>query len=689
MQVELINASEQHPFEIRSISSAEQFVDEDDLTEWIFYVKPLLPGKHTLLLKIAVIETIRGKERKRELVLEQTIDILTTVPKDEEFSFNAADFKLAFGNDDTVANEKESSGRTGSSISSTLRRTSLVLLALIVFIGGTYAIVPQEVDWLRVRYLLDTKEAYKEYIEKYEGKKDKHIQKAYIRKIAKKSTVKEIIEFEEKFENSPLLPQLETLKEELRVSRLEEIVRTEDVSAIKAFVDSFSQASQEEKKVINRIVAKKDLPEETKRSLSYTITSVDSTALVEDETMPTTSDSQEEEALLQESTITETGGTEMKEPKNSSLTLPKSKEEQAWKTFINRLNADSLKVFIEENPDNQYLSLAQKRLGYLEGKDAWEALGDSPNETELLSFLKKYGDGPYADLAKAKLKALKPEPVEEPIVKEAPKPDRGILEGIERNMVSIPGGTFQMGDVFDDDEYEDEKPVHQVTVKSFSMLAHEVTFEMYDAFCEATDKEKPEDEGWGRGKRPVINVSWYNAVEYCNWLSGTRGYKPVYTINGSTVTINENANGFRLPTEAEWEYAARERGRKVRFGNGKDIADPEEINFNGSESYKESYSIIGKYRGKTTEVGIFAPNNLGLYDMSGNVREWCWDWYSENYYQQSDGANNPKGPNSGEYRVVRGGSWDGNPNYCRATVRFNFYPYNGYDFIGFRIIRHQ
>lgn len=104
MQVELLNASEQHPFEIRSITSAEQFVDEDDLTEWIFYVKPLLPGKHTLLLKIAVIETIRGKERKRELVLEQTIDILTTVPEDKAFSFNAADFKLAFGNDDIKDN---------------------------------------------------------------------------------------------------------------------------------------------------------------------------------------------------------------------------------------------------------------------------------------------------------------------------------------------------------------------------------------------------------------------------------------------------------------------------------------------------------------------------------------------------------------------------------------------------------
>jgi formylglycine-generating enzyme required for sulfatase activity len=270
-------------------------------------------------------------------------------------------------------------------------------------------------------------------------------------------------------------------------------------------------------------------------------------------------------------------------------------------------------------------------------------------------------------------------------------------------MVFIPGGPFQMGDPFDEGG-TDEKPVHEVTVGSFFMSAHEVTFEQYDAFCEATNREKPGDRGWGRGKRPVINVSWYDAVEYCNWLSEVSGYEPVYTIDRKnqdpnnrsvnddlkwTVTIKEEANGFPLPTEAEWEYAARERGRKVRFGNGKDIADPAEMNFRALEKFKQPYSVVGEYRESTTEVGNFAPNNLGLFDISGNVNEWCWDWYGENYYQQSDGANNPKGLSSGTRRVVRGGSWLEGPDICRVSFRYGNFPYLGLNLIGFRIVRHQ
>jgi formylglycine-generating enzyme required for sulfatase activity len=270
-------------------------------------------------------------------------------------------------------------------------------------------------------------------------------------------------------------------------------------------------------------------------------------------------------------------------------------------------------------------------------------------------------------------------------------------------MVFIPGGSFQMGDPFDEGASR-EKPVHEVTVGGFFMSAHEVTFEQYDAFCEATNREKTNDRGWGRGKRPVIYVNWYDAIEYCNWLSSVSGYDPVYTIDKEnkdpnnqssfdnikwSVTINEDANGFRLPTEAEWEYAARERGRKVRFGNGKDIADPAEMNFDASEAYKRPYSVVGEYRESTTEVGAFEPNSLGLYDMSGNVYEWCWDWYGENYYQQSDGANNPKGPSSGVSRVVRGGSWGNVPINCRASFRNYFKPYFEFNLIGFRIIRHQ
>ena len=149
-------------------------------------------------------------------------------------------------------------------------------------------------------------------------------------------------------------------------------------------------------------------------------------------------------------------------------------------------------------------------------------------------------------------------------------------------MVLVPGGTFNMGDVMNDNEEANEKPVHTVTLSDFYLATHELTFAEYEAFCTATGHEKPDDSDWGRNRRPVINVSWYDAVAYCNWRSQQEGLQEVYTINDEQVSANWNANGYRLPTEAEWEYAARQRGKKVRFGDGRNTADPARINFDGN-----------------------------------------------------------------------------------------------------------
>lgn len=163
---------------------------------------------------------------------------------------------------------------------------------------------------------------------------------------------------------------------------------------------------------------------------------------------------------------------------------------------------------------------------------------------------------------------------------------------------------------------------------------------------------------------PVVDVSWNDALAFCQWA------------------------GCRLPTEAEWEYSARERGKKVRFGNGKNIADPAEINFYGGSAYKTAYSVVGVYRAKTVPVASFMPNALGLYDMSGNVWEWCSDWYDENYYKNAP-QNNPKGPASSPYgaRVLRGGSWDVVPRLARSAVRLRIYPGNRSDNVGFRVVQ--
>ena len=238
----------------------------------------------------------------------------------------------------------------------------------------------------------------------------------------------------------------------------------------------------------------------------------------------------------------------------------------------------------------------------------------------------------------------------------------------------VKGGTFKMGST----EQDDEQLVHSVTLSDFYIGKTEVTFEEYDKYCEAEGKTKPKDRGWGRGKRPVIYVDWYDAIEYCNWLSGQNRLEAVYQIdkgkkdsnnsNSSddkkwTISINWNANGYRLPTEAEWEYAARSQG-----GNDKWAGTSSESSLATYGNYYE-----GDKKGKdgyqyTAPVGSFQANNLGLHDMSGNVWEWCWDWYDENYYKNSPKAD-PKGPELGSYRVLRGGSWFNFPAILRCSDR--------------------
>ena len=242
------------------------------------------------------------------------------------------------------------------------------------------------------------------------------------------------------------------------------------------------------------------------------------------------------------------------------------------------------------------------------------------------------------------------------------------LENLGIDFALVKGGTFQMGDTFGEGR-RDELPMHTVTLDSFYISKTEVTFNQYDKFCEATGRAKPDDKGWGRGNRPVINVSWYDARDFCLWLSWKTNQE------------------ISLPTEAEWEYAAREGGKDVRFGNGKLVADPNEINFNCDKKHKHSYSITGSNREHTLPVASFKPNSLGIYDMAGNVFEWCSDWYDKGYYSYSPSLN-PKGPDAETfYRVLKGGAWDSSPASMRCSRRIITTPGDKYSDLGFRVVR--
>lgn len=222
--------------------------------------------------------------------------------------------------------------------------------------------------------------------------------------------------------------------------------------------------------------------------------------------------------------------------------------------------------------------------------------------------------------------------------------------------VSIPAGTFTMGSPkteADRDFYEDQ---HQVTLSAFKISKYEITFKQYDQFCDSTHREKPSDEGWGRGNRPVINVGWEDAEAFAEWM------------------------GCRLPTEAEWEYATR-AGTTTPFNTGTCLT-LKEANFNATIAYPGC--TIDKFREKTKPVGSYAPNAWGLYDTHGNVWEWCSDWY--NYYTSESKTNPTGGPkNSNETKVMRGGGWRTLAYECRSAARGYGSTKFKYLLLGFRV----
>ena len=223
--------------------------------------------------------------------------------------------------------------------------------------------------------------------------------------------------------------------------------------------------------------------------------------------------------------------------------------------------------------------------------------------------------------------------------------------------VRIPGGTFMMGSTANEPGRDNDEVQHQVTVSSFYMGRYEVTQKEYQ---EVMDRNPSHFKG---DNLPVENVSWFDAVMYCNWRSQLEGLTPVYTISGSgdnrTVTWNRNANGradgYRLPTEAEWEYACR-AGTTTAYNTGAAISD--NTGWYSANSDRTTHP-----------VGQKPANAWGLYDMHGNVSEWCWDRYGD-YSTGAPMETNPFGASSGSYRVLRGGSWFLIAQYLRSAYRY-------------------
>ena len=225
--------------------------------------------------------------------------------------------------------------------------------------------------------------------------------------------------------------------------------------------------------------------------------------------------------------------------------------------------------------------------------------------------------------------------------------DSVTVTAVPEGFVFIQGGCFDMGNTFNEGD-DDEKPVHTVCLDDFYLAKYETTQGDWQRIMGSNPSSFKNGDDY-----PVERVSWNDVQQFIE-------------------KFNDQTDGkYRLPTEAEWEYACRERGEKVRYGMGKDTI---------------SYSDANYYRNvfKTTPVGSYAPNALGLYDMSGNLWEWVSDWYDSDYYKNSP-KNNPQASNTGSFRVVRGGSWNSYPRYLRCASRDKNKPSDSGASQGFRL----
>jgi formylglycine-generating enzyme required for sulfatase activity len=234
---------------------------------------------------------------------------------------------------------------------------------------------------------------------------------------------------------------------------------------------------------------------------------------------------------------------------------------------------------------------------------------------------------------------------------------------VPSDMVRINGGSFMMGSPASEAGRQSNEVQHQVTVSGFYLGKYEVTQKEYQAVMGTNPSNRKGDN------LPVERVTWYDAVNYCNARSRNEGLTPAYTVSGENVTWDRSTNGYRLPTEAEWEYACR-AGTTTPYSSGSSV--------DGAAWYRSNSGSA------THPVGTKQANAWGIYDMHGNVYEWCWDWYGD---YSSGAQTDPMGASSGTTRVIRSMSWNDPGQYLRSAYRDYFSPSASYYTLGFRLLR--
>jgi len=350
-----------------------------------------------------------------------------------------------------------------------------------------------------------------------------------------------------------------------------------------------------------------------------------------------------------------------------------------WRLVRSSRDPVRLRRFLDAHPDGRHTREARARLASLERRTPERTRPTASSRLPIvgiavgipallctgflgLSALRSPSSGPSQGAPAVAPSQL---PVDELSLPSDPSPGDAV-ETLAGELVWVPGGTFRMGSPPGGKaRHDDERPVHDVTVSGLWVMRAELSQGLYRRLT----GENP-SKFWSCGDDcPVENVSWYDAVAFANRLSEQAGLRPAYRIDGTDATWNREADGYRLLTEAEWEYAARGGESYVYAG----ASDHEQVGWVKGNSDDRTHASCGKLR-----------NGYGLCDMTGNVREWVWDWYGS---YSSGALQDPSGPESGSNRVDRGGSWGNSADFARVAYRDWWSPVSRSRNLGFRLAR--
>lgn len=604
MHAELIDPSGGKKFQINTISEPIQLIDTEGFTEWWFYVTPLTEGSHPLVLKISIIESVDGQARSKDLVMEETIEVVAEGPvtdaeaaqpkKAGVLNFQTASKAVAglvTGLDQSKAAKASEAAKATQSAATPASKAVAAKLGLVqkIAIGlavagttavATWVLTPESTrDWWTTRYVEDSVAGYTAYMNEHPT--SRYYEPAACRKVILLDTPEAYRDYLLEFPEGPCRDAAEQALIRLESEALQAIEQAPTKAALDAFLINFPGCENLEP--------------------LYNI--VDKNEALREEYLP---------FILQRWEECRRQDPAFPEPPN--MVIP------GLPTITS----------VDPVPEAQTPEV-------LPGRQEERAPATSPASPAITS--------PATST---------PPPATAPV----PEP----------RMIFVQGGTFQMGlkNGFGDDT------LHPVTLRDFFIGQFEVTFDEFDRFCEATGREKPDDKGWGRGPRPVINVNWFDAVAYCNWLSRASGLKEAYSISGAVVSLNRKANGYRLPTESEWEYAAK--------GGPADRA----YDFSGSDNLKEVAWYRENSSHQTHPVGHLSPNDLKIYDLSGNVREWCFDWHG---LYPKNAVTDPVGSATGAKRIFRGGFWGRDADHMKVVYRNSWFPNFKHYGTGFRLAR--